>query len=107
MKFWRRLSAKYTRSSLAGQVAIGDAYRAVFYGNADRGQQQMVLADLADRCGFFKVSPPGATATELAYREGKRAAYSEIFVYLSLSPEDVEALANAARHEAATNQQSD
>lgn len=103
MKFWEHLSRRHSQKSAAEkQLVLGRAYRAVFYGNADRPQQQMVLADLQARCGFTKITHPTfASNRDLWFAEGKRAAYAEIFSHLSLSSEDIEALDHASRVEAA------
>lgn len=100
MRFWERLTRKYTRQRRDGQYVLSRAYQEVFRGSPDRNQQQMVLADLAAATGFYRVSPASANSTELAYREGQRAAFAHIFGHLSLSPDDMGALENAARHEA-------
>lgn len=106
MRFWHRLSRKHKRNSIEGQLVLGNAYRAVFYGNPDRQQQQMVLADLAARCGWGQTKlPQYASSRELWFSEGKRSAYGEIHAFLSLTHEDILALDNAVRHEAATNDQ--
>ncbi len=102
MNFWERLSRKFPRRthSAEAQLTLTRAYRSVFYGIPDRSQQQMVLADLQARCFWSQyTAPSGASSEELWYREGKRAAYGEIFAHLSLSPDDITALDNAARHE--------
>lgn len=99
MKYWHRLTRKYSKKTNEGNLVLSRAYRAVFRGHPDQSQQEMVLADLAAQCGFYQVSPEGTDSTMLAYREGKRAAFAEIFGHLSLSPDDMTALENAARRE--------
>ncbi len=103
MKFWEYLTRRHSqKSATEKQLILSGAYRAVFFGNADRPQQQMVLADLQARCGFTQITHPlYASDRDLWFREGKRAAYGEIFAHLSLGPDDIEALNHAARVEAA------
>lgn len=109
MNFWERTSRRHPATrGLDAELLLTRAYQAVFHGNPDRSQQQMVLADLANKCGWLKVTAPsGASDRELWFAEGKRAAYSTLFAHLSLSPDDVLALENAARHEAAASSQYD
>lgn len=100
MKYWHRLTRKWSKETTTGNLVLSRAYRAVFRGSPDREQQEMVLADLAAQCGFYQASPEDVNPTALAYREGKRAAFAEIFGHLSLGPDDMTALENAARREA-------
>lgn len=106
MTHWHSNSRKHSRKNLAAEMELTQAYRAVFKGHPDVLQQQAVLADLAAGCGWNKVTLPSvASDRELWFAEGMRAAFGLIFAHLSLSPEDVEALANAARREAALSSQ--
>jgi len=106
VRAWFSLRKKHTKTDAATELKyaldLSAAYRSVFQGNPDRQQQQAVLADLAARCHWNQITVPTSKASseELWFREGKRAAFSEIFSHLSLSPEDLQALENAARHEA-------
>lgn len=102
MNFWDRLTRKYTHGSLVAEVVLNEAYRAVFYrGGSSQAERQMVLSDLAARCGFYQVAHQSTPPNELMYREGRRAAFAEIFSRLSLSGEDMRALENASRYESA------
>lgn len=103
MKFWGRLTRKYTRKTAEGQLVLTNAYQAVFRGNPSHEQQQMVLADLAAQSGFYQISSDDVSSSRLRYREGRRAVFAIIFGHLSLSPDDIHALENAARHEAIDN----
>jgi hypothetical protein len=103
MKYWHRLTHKFSRKQLEGQLALTRAYQAVFRGSPDRVQQEMVLADLAAHSGFYQVSPHDVSSSSLAYREGRRSLFGVITGHLSLSPDDVLAIENAARHEAIDN----
>lgn len=88
-----------------GQLRLTQAYRNVFSGNPSRDDQQIVLADLANVSGFQRVFPSEVSTEVLRYSEGKRALYAHIFSFLSLSPSDVSDLEQAARREAAIDQQ--
>lgn len=107
MNFWEHVSRRFGHSTaVERQAALCRAYRAVFLGNPDRSQQQIVLSDLQHRCGWNKITDPKyASDRELWFAEGKRAAYGELFAHLSLSPADVEALNNAARVDAVYDNQ--
>lgn len=100
MRFWARLTQKYRKDSNEGRVVLSRAYRAVFRGDPSKAQQDMVLSDLAASCGFYMISPEDTDPYVQKYREGKRAAFAEIFSHLSLGPEEMTALENAARRDA-------
>ncbi len=108
MRSWQSLSRKFgirTKSMLA-QYELGEAYRRVFKGNPSRADQETVLADLAAKMGWNQVTAPGVASNEqLWFNEGKRASFAFIFAQLSLSGDDVVALENAVRHEAAAAEQ--
>jgi len=95
-----RLTRKHSRRTNEGKLRLLQAYRSVFQGQPSRQQQDMVLADLAAQSGFYKVSHESVSSSALTYREGKRALFAQIFSALSLSPNDMSQLENAARHEA-------
>jgi hypothetical protein len=101
MKFWNRLTRRWSHATVEGQLRLTEAYRAVFHhGSDDQSQRQLVLADLQARTGWHQITMPDTADQRIWFAEGKRAAYAEIFGHLSLSPADVDALDNAARHEA-------
>jgi hypothetical protein len=60
----------------------------------------MVLADLAANCRWNQITQPQTAEQTIWFNEGKRAAFAVVFQHLSLTYEDIEALENAARHEA-------
>ncbi len=70
------------------------AYRSLFGGTSPA--VAIVLADLADRTGFYKVEAGGQGTEELNYAAGLRAAFGPIFEVLNLSGEQVAALERAA-----------
>jgi hypothetical protein len=84
-----------------GIQTITEAYRAVFQTGASTEQQrQMVLADLMSKSGWNQVSS-GVSSEELWRREGMRSLFGVIFGNISLAPDDLFDLENAARKEAA------
>jgi hypothetical protein len=101
MRFWERLTRKYTPNTLTASLVLSSAYRNLFLsGNSDNNQRQMVLSDIAANCNWNQITLPETGEQRIWFNEGKRAAYALIFAHLSLSPEDILALENAARHEA-------
>jgi hypothetical protein len=86
--------------SWLGINVLTDAYRQVFQGRPTTQQQQMVLADLMAKSGWNQVSS-GVSSEELWRREGMRSLFGVVFGYLSLAPDDLFDLENAARKEAA------
>lgn len=86
--------------TMRGRLALTLAYREVFRGKPTKEQQQMVLADLMAKSGWNQVSS-GVSSEELWRREGMRSFFGVIFGHLSLAPNDVFELENAARLEAA------
>lgn len=107
MRIWQSLVRKFgiRTKSMSAQYELGEAYRRVFLSNPSRADQETVLADLAAKCGWNQITPASVASDELRFNEGKRAAFAGIFAHLSLSYEDVVALENAVRHEAAAAEQ--
>lgn len=84
--------------------ALAQAYRDVFRGNATQNQAQMVLADLADYSGYYKVSPAVESLGELAAEAGKRSVFARIAGFLHMSDSEIRALQEAARQESLSTQ---
>lgn len=84
------------------QARITRAYRTVFMQKSE--DHELVLADLMAKSGWNNVMPSDATDAELRQAEGRRELFSHIFGHLSMSPDDVAALNNAARLEALADQ---
>ncbi len=105
---WRSLSRLFpwlkSRSTEAS-LRLTQAYMAVFSGKATREDAEVVLADLANYSGFYRTSPADTPSDVLRYQEGMRAVYGYVYSHLNLSPSDISALENAARQEAAVDQQ--
>lgn len=106
MKQWHGVSAGFKpgeRRSASAQKKLLSAYQDVF--GSDNASTQIVLADLANHCGFYAVAAPGVTADALLYDAGMRAAYARIFSFLSATPEQMAALEAAVRSETLTDEQ--
>lgn len=102
---WRSLAAQAASGARRGKVAekrLAEAYMAVF-GREDE-DVEIVLADLADYCGFYQVAPPGSTGETLQYANGLRASFGRLFSFLSMSDDRLQALESAARAESETNE---
>jgi hypothetical protein len=80
---------------------LRQAYYAVFIGKPTDDDQNIVLLDLADVSGFYKVS---SADMPHEYQAGMRAVYGRIFSYLRMSPDEIRSLEQAA-HETAANRE--
>lgn len=99
---WRSIVAIYGKlkaRSFEAQLHTSQAYRRVFRGSPSPEDQAIVLADLASKSGFYRVSSSEASNSALRQQEGMRELYSHIHRHLSLAPEDIASLENAARLE--------
>ena len=83
-------------ASMPAEVVL--AYRAVFGGTSPA--VAIVLADLAERTGFYKVEAGGQPAEDLNYAAGLRAAFGPIFEIVNLSGEQLAALDRASGYQA-------
>jgi len=61
------------------------AYRRVF--DVSGEDAQLVIADLAEITGYFRVNGPGLTSEERAYSDGQRSAFVRIFFMSSMADE--------------------
>lgn len=104
MKPWLSLSYFFPDNSkvLAREQRLTQAYNSVFRGSPSSEDQSIVLADLAFHSGFSMVSPPSVSDAELRVNEGKRTMFARIRARINLTPQDHDALDNAARREAVT-----
>ncbi len=87
-----------------GNAALADAQLIAAYNSVfvqGREDVELVLTDLANHCGFYKVDDRGASADDLNFDGGKRAAFARIWSFLTLTDQQLELLENAARDEAA------
>lgn len=84
----------------ATELALSEAYQAVFAGNATKDEADIVLIDLALQSGFFQVDGPGVSADQRAYSSGQRSVYAVIHGHLSKGPREMQELHSAVRQEA-------
>jgi hypothetical protein len=106
VQLWNSLSAKLPLGSRRGARAaeeLSTAYKALFTGHGGKPEAEMVLADLANYTGFYRVSGPESSSDERAFSDGMRAAYGRIFRFLRMSEDEVRHLEEAARLEAVTS----
>lgn len=99
---WVSLGSNYPpgrRRSAAAVEELAKAYNDVFRGNPDKAQQEMVITDLANQSGFYKVSVPGED-TSLHFETGKRFLFGRIFQFLNMSQMEWDELHVAVRQEA-------
>lgn len=98
----RLLYPLHRASRLEAEARIAVAYQRVFTGNPDGEDQGIVLVDLANFTGFYRVTPPeGGDRDTIIFNEGMRAAYGRIFQYLRMSDIEIKSLETAARQTAA------
>lgn len=105
---WQSLSSLFKRGRRRGMQAelrLKLAYQAVFRGNPGREDQAIVLADLANKAGFYRATAAkGTTDQELWQIEGARLHYGQtVFANLELPQAEMQALEQAARMEAAVD----
>jgi hypothetical protein len=104
---WVSLASQYQAGLRRGNRAMQDlanAYNHVFRGNPTKAEAEMVLADLANESGFYKVHVPGPEVS-LEYETGKRAVFGRILRFIRMSQEEHTALEYAARQEALADQE--
>lgn len=95
----RSVSTNLPRGRKRGKVAedrLVKAYNEVF--KIGREEAEIVLADLAEHSGFYRVTHPDAG--NLAFNEGMRAVYGRIHRFLRMSDQEFRDLEAAAREEA-------
>lgn len=92
--------ARLFRRARGGEAALklALAYHNVF--DIRNEDVQIVLADLADYTGFYRVNGEGIPPDDRAFSDGKRAAFGRLFRFLNLTDEEKAALVQAARTEA-------
>jgi hypothetical protein len=107
MRYFRSLVSLLSRlrpaSDSAVDLAIAGAYQRVFTGNPSEEDQNLVLIDLANVSGFYRVTSPavGASRDDILFNEGQRAVYARIFRFLRMSDAEMISLETAARLTAA------
>ena len=84
----------------AASKRLVSAYNAVFTGKGSAEDADMVLADMANFTGFYRVNGIGVSGEDRAFADGLRAAYGRIFRFLNLTDAERRSLEFAAREEA-------
>jgi hypothetical protein len=97
-----QLMSSRPSSRLEAEARIALAYQRVFTGTPNSEDQGIVLVDLANFTGFYRVTPPeGGDRDAIVFNEGMRAAYGRVFQYLRMSEVEIISLEVAARQTAA------
>lgn len=97
-----RLLDRRPTSRLEAEARIAVAYQRVFTGSPNGEDQGLVLVDLANYTGFYRVTPPETGDRDtVVFNEGMRAAYGRIFQYLRMSDAEILSLEVAARQTSA------
>ena len=100
MRFWNTIANRFypgRRRAIRAQYRLTEAYREVF--QVGNESAEMVISDLANFTGYYKVPPPGTPSETLQYEAGMRAAFGRLFHFLTLSDEQRKALERAVRQE--------
>ncbi|MDJ0894861.1 MAG: hypothetical protein QNJ92_06935 [Alphaproteobacteria bacterium] len=94
---WQGLSQLYGHLSRAHRTKrLRSAYVAVFSGQGEKEDAEIVLSDLASFCDWFSTGK-GMSDAELREMNGRRQVYEQIFTFLRMTEAEVEELAEAAR----------
>lgn len=86
------------RFSSSARLKLAHAYRELFDPKGEAAQ--LVLADLAEASGFFKITPADATPDQLRQAEGRRELFARITGHLNLSQQRWDELERVASEEA-------
>lgn len=73
------------------------AYQALFNGHGSSQDADIVLADLAESSGFYRVTAGEMPADQVKFAEGQRSVFLNIYVALRTTEEDLR------RHEEAAS----
>ena len=94
------------RRRAKAQLRLAQAYQAVFGGNSTQEDADLVMADLANVSGFYAVEDANVSATARAFADGRRDLMNRILRMTQMSPEQRNALYQAAlAEEEADNQE--
>ena len=95
---WFPLARRFSAArGAAAEQRLALAYRNLF--SSTSPDAQIVLADLADFTGFFRVNGQGIAPDDRAFADGMRAAFGRLFRFTNLTDEERIALVEAARTE--------
>jgi hypothetical protein len=91
---------RYVPRGLRATSALAASYRELFNGHGSEKDAQIVLTDLANFSGFYRVMGPGLSAEDRAFADGQRAVFGRLFRFLRMSEDEIRQLEEAARAEA-------
>jgi hypothetical protein len=103
VNLWRFVSRSFRpgfRRSGHAIAKLSNAYEALFTGHGSKEDAEIVLADIANWTGFYRVNGPGLSAEDRAFFDGQRAVYGRIFRFLRMTEDERRQLEEAARAEA-------
>lgn len=101
MKVTRDLFDPGHRRGPASEERLIEAYQQVFGTSGE--DLDLVLGDLAEASGYYFVTPDDATALQMARSEGARKVFARILSLTRVSPNQLEALREAALLELQTS----
>ena len=93
------------RRRAAANLALVNAYTAVFSGNGTSEEAEIVLADLANASGFYSVEDARVSDAEARQANGRREMMVRILSMTRLSSEQRNALFDAAQAEAQADEE--
>lgn len=85
------------------KLRLTQAYKATFTGHGSQQDAEIVLSDLADVTGFYKVSDGDTSGDKLRFQEGMRFAFARILSHLRMTDTEMAELEKAARVESLTS----
>jgi hypothetical protein len=95
---------KGLRRAFSTRLYLSRAYRMLFHAKADKQQADMVLVDLLNFSGYYKVAPAGSDAIALARHEGRREVAGRIMQNLRMTDAEIDAMERTVRQEALVDQ---
>lgn len=109
MNLWVYLTKKFGKRSRGTEAYahLAGCYQRVLMpgSTATNEDKQIVLADLANKTGFFRVSGMGFSAEDRAFSDGMRAVYGVIHTMIRMTDDERRSLEEAARQEAIADAQ--
>lgn len=108
MNLWRYLSRNLRpgrKRSATAVASLAGSYTSLFTGHGSKEDAEIVLADLANYCGFYRVNGPGLSAEDRAFADGQRSAYGRVYRFLRMLDDERRQLEEAARAEALADSQ--
>lgn len=100
----RELFKRGRRRGASARLMMRGAYRRVLVeGNSTQQDRDLVLADLGNMTGFYRISQADASDAELRFAEGKRFVMARILHHLRMPREIQQQLEEAVKQEQLTN----